>query len=280
VALLRYVSSSSLLPYDTRRQLYYRLGKKARLPADQVFEHRVDGGAVVRLRAEGTIRQLYWTGAFELDALPLFVEYARGTNCILDVGAAEGVYSLFAAAVAPTARIVAFEPGGAQVERLRQNIALNSTLGSRITIAEVALSDRDGEADFYELPGGTSSLNPAFRADTTTRTVKVARGDGIVDGLTDDARVDLVKIDTESTEPAVISGLSDTLARDHPVIFCEVLKGRTEERLQKLVDELDYDTWWLSGSGPVRRQRIAGEVDFVNWLFLPRGSQPKVLAGH
>ena len=32
------------------------------------------------------------------------------------------------------------------------------------------------------------------------------------------ARVDLVKIDTETTEPEVLAGMADTLKRDHPAI--------------------------------------------------------------
>ena len=140
----------------------------------------------------------------------------------------------------------------------------------------MALSDHDGEELFFELPGGTSSLNAEFRSNTAPRTVRVITGDSVVPGLIDDRSVDLIKIDTESTEPEVIAGLRSTIARDRPVIFCEVLATRTEARLQPLLDELGYQAWWLSEDGPVRRPTIAGVANWVNWLFLPDDSTPPV----
>lgn len=65
-----------------------------------------------------------------------------------------------------------------------------------------------------------------------------------------------------------------TITEDRPAIFCEALRGRTEERLQVLLDEFGYDTWWLGPDGPVHRGRIDGHPEFLNWLFLPRGTQP------
>ncbi len=99
---------------------------------------------------------------------------------------------------------------------------------TRLTVVAKALSDTTGTADFHELPGGTSSLNAEFRADTVTRQVEVARGDDVVAELLPDTPVDLIKIDTESTEPAVLRGLASTIERDRPVIFCEVLVNRSE----------------------------------------------------
>jgi Methyltransferase FkbM domain len=47
------------------------------------------------------------------------------------------------------------------------------------------------------------------------------------------AKVDLVKIDTETTEPAVIRGMARTLARDRPDVVCEVLAGLRPVRPSK-----------------------------------------------
>ncbi len=272
---LRLVTYHSPLPLRLRRNVYLRVGKKVHPPVGSVFEQSVGRQGAVRFGLDGTVRELYWVGAFEVDALPMFVAYARRSRCVLDVGAAEGLYGLLAAAVSPDARVLAFEPGSRQLDRLTINLELNRPgAADRIELVEVALSDHDGEEQFFELPGGTSSLNPEFRSDTAPRTVRVARGDEVLPGLLGDARVDLVKVDTESTEPEVLSGLSGTLERDRPVVFCEVLRGRTEDRLQPIVDQLGYTTWWLSGDGPVRQDRIVGRPGFVNWLFLPDDSAP------
>ncbi len=274
---LHAVNANQALADRTRSRLYHRVTKKIPARPEQVFTHAVPGGRTVRFHLDGTVRKLYWTGSYEADALPVFTAYAAQSAVILDVGAAEGVYSLFAAAVNPSAAIVAFEPGRRQLDRLRANVAANAQLlGDRLQVAAVALSDADGTAEFHELPGGTSSLNADFRAGTETRVVELARGDRVVPDLVGGAAVDLVKIDTESTEPQVLRGLTETIERDRPVIVCEVLSGRSETELQPLVDRWGYRTWWLSGDGPVERAAIEGDPAsrHVNWLFLPDDRTP------
>lgn len=276
-AALHWANTHPRLSDRGRLHLYHRVTKKISADPARIFTHRVTGGEEIRLHLEGTIRRLYWTGTYETDALPLFTEYARQSSAILDVGAAEGVYALFAAAVNPTAQILAFEPGGAQQVRLAENLAANAALvGDRLTVVAKALSDTTGTADFHELPGGTSSLNAEFRADTVTRQVEVARGDDVVAELLPDTPIDLIKIDTESTEPAVLRGLASTIERDRPAIFCEVLANRSEAELQPLVDAWGYRTYWLAADGAVARQPIAGDPThrFVNWLFLPDDRPP------
>ena len=274
-SVLRYLTASSPLPFRVRRRLYLKVGKKVRPPVGAEFEQPVPGGLPVRFRLDGTVRELFWVGAFETDSLPLFVAYAQRSSCVLDVGAAEGLYALLAAAVSPGSTVLAFEPGSRQIGRLEANLQLNRPgAGTSVRAVDIALSDHNGEAQFFELPGGTSSLNPEFRSNTEPRSVRVARGDDILPDLLGTQPVDLMKIDTESTEPEVLAGLRATVARDRPVIFCEVLRGRSEDRLQRIVDELGYRAWWLSGYGPVRQDRIVGRAGFVNWLFLPDHDAP------
>ena len=273
---LRYLTHDSPLGLDTRHRLYLRFGRKVRPRPDRWFVHTPSGGHEIRIAIQGLVRELYWVGEYERDALPMFVEYARTARCVLDVGAAEGVYSLFAASVSSTSTVIAVEPDSQQIPRITANLGLNAAwLQGRVQLVEAALADRSGTATFHEQLGN-SSLNPGFRTDTVAREVRVERGDDVVAELAGGRPVDLVKVDTESTEPDVLAGLMETLRRDRPVVFCEVLRGRTEARLQPIVDDLGYSTWWLSGDGPVRRDRIEGQPRFVNWLFLPDDRAPLV----
>lgn len=238
-----------------------------------MFTHPV-ASTPVSFHRKGLARELYWVGDYEPESLSLFVEYARTAACVLDIGAADGVYTLFAASVIPSgSRVLAFEPGEAQSARLRANVALNQSIAERVTVLEAALSDHDGQEEFYEL-GGNSSLNPDFRSATHVRRVSVAKGDTVVPTLAEGRSIDLMKVDTESTEPDVLAGLQMTVTEHRPVIFCEVLRGRTESRLQPFVDRLAYRTWWLSPDGPIREDRIEGRPEGVNWLFLPDDREP------
>lgn len=272
--LVRTVTSQQRLPRHLRQRVYFTVAKKMIQRPGDVFEHQPRGGATIRIHRHGTVRTLYWLGEYEPEALPLFAEYARRSNGILDIGAAEGIYSLFAASVSPSARIVAFEPGQAQGERLRANLAINPALAERITHVDSALSSQVGTAQFFELPGGTSSLNAEFRSNSVPRTVPVATGDGVLAELDVPMTVDLIKVDTESTEPDVLAGLETTITATRPVIFCEVLAGRTEQQLQELTDRWGYSTWWLGPDGPESRSAIVGVSGWMNWLFVPDGEPP------
>lgn len=89
------------------------------------------------------------------------------------------------------------------------------------------------------------------------------------------ASVDLIKLDTESTEPAALRGLESTIGRHRPAVVCEVLRDRTEPELEAFFfGQVDYDAYWLTPDGPQGRSRIVGDPEFryVNYLFVPSGS--------
>ena len=83
------------------------------------------------------------------------------------------------------------------------------------------------------------------------------------------SRVDLVKLDTEGTEPAVLAGARELLARDEPFIVCEVLHGLTEAGLHAALEPLGYRWFAITAAGLVERPRIAGDPAYRerNWLF-------------
>lgn len=205
---LRWYGSRPGLSDDARHDFFVRVTKKLPAPSP-TFTHRFPGGRPLTIVLDGIARELYWTGTYEIDALPLFVRYAEGARAVLDIGAADGLFSLFAAAADPDARFLAFEPGLRQLERFRRNVGANrAVVGDRIEIIDAALSTEDGVATFHDTPSeGDSSLNARHRAAGVPREVTVARGDTVVAERLGTTPVDLVKLDTESTEP-MCSGAS------------------------------------------------------------------------
>jgi len=159
-------------------------------------------------------------------------------------------------------------------ERLTQNVELNG-LKNVVTLAS-AVGDVVGSAEFFHvatpLPS-CSSLSFEFMRPTaglTSSTVPVTtldrffRGRGI-------GQVDLVKIDTESTEPQVLRGMAETLERDHPTILCEVLKGQGSERaLEEMLSPLGYRYYLLTRAGPVEQSHVEGHPCWLNYLFTTR----------
>ena len=173
----------------------------------------------VRLRSSGAVLGF----AYPAQLVPALVvfgdlidpEYAflaavaRPNWIFLDVGAAIGQFTVFAA-FSKSGRVHAFEPGSENLATLRSNIARND-IGHRVTIHQMALSNRTGEAEF------ATASNPFMsRLDRTGPKTgeKVA-----VDTLTNVVErlginhVSVMKINVAGFEPEVIEGAMPILAQ-------------------------------------------------------------------
>jgi len=86
-------------------------------------------------------------------SVPLDVLADQHPSIVLDIGAADGGDTVRYAMRFPSARVYAFEPLSFNVEQIRRAVA-SQGLGDRVRIYQVALSDVEGEVDFW-VSGGT-----------------------------------------------------------------------------------------------------------------------------
>lgn len=249
-----------------------------RVPVVGTVRTRLPSGAVMQMRSDGrdhVAAALYWRGleGWEPETFTLFARLLESVETFYDVGASSGVFSLFAALERRSRRVFAFEPSPAMAAACAANLALNQV--ANVTRIEAAVCEHDGTVDLFVPPGeslpfgastlasfreqGTRVTVPALRLDTFTRQQAIAR-------------VDLVKLDTEGTEPVVLAGARAMLERDEPWILCEVLHGLTETGLHQELDRLGYRYFAVTSRGPERRERIVGDPAYRdrNWLFATR----------
>lgn len=236
-------------------------------------------GDVLRLWSNGddwVSNQVFWRGwaGHEPETTTVFFRLAERSACTIDVGAYVGYYALLAAHASPTARVFALEPLPAIHARLTRHVSLNGV--SNVECVMAAAGAREGAARFYHVPQGlptSSSLSREFMA-SADKVVATEVPVITIDRLVRDrgiGRVDLAKIDTESTEPDVLEGMRETLGRDRPALVCEVLKGRgAEERLAPILEPYGYRFYLLTPDGPERRSRIEGHPTWLNYLFVAR----------
>jgi len=183
-----------------------------------------------------------------------------------------GFYSLLAAHANNSGKVYSFEPLNDVCERLQKNVDLNELRNVRVF--NNAVGAVDGVAEFFSTASNmpcSSSLSYDF--------MKSAEGVyGLpVSVITLDKFViennipcvDLVKIDTESTEPDVLQGMIEILTRDQPFIICEVLGRGSESKLEEILRPLRYNFYILTPDGPVLRDHIAGHPAWLNYLFTP-----------
>jgi len=206
---------------------------------------------------------------------------ARGMT-VLDVGANEGLYALFAARrVGPAGHVVAIEPSGREFQILQENLALNGLVN--VTAVRAAASDREGPTRLRIAEAehaGQSSLGPfAYPiAQAGEETVPLRRIDELAETLGLD-RVQLMKVDVEGAEVAVLRGARDLLARDRPALLLEVVEaalqgqGSSRAELARLLEGLGYRPFVFGSDGiPTLAERL--EVDGVNVVALHESRLP------
>jgi len=138
---------------------------------------------------------------------------------ILDIGASTGSFCLLSA-FHTGATGMAFEPNPAAFKILRANVTLNG-LGDRVRLWSCALSDVNGKAmlklpvDVREMGHATLGKPKTYQAGESIE-VATCRLDECLD------RVDLMKIDVEGMEVAVLRGGERLIRKHHPGIILEV----------------------------------------------------------
>ena len=253
------------------------------LPRCGRVEATLPDGRTLVLRSRGddwVSNQVFWRGwtGHEPETAPVFRALAAGSRVTLDVGAHVGYYALVAGHANPAGRVFAFEPLQVAAERLRRHVALNRL--ANVECLAVAASDVDGAVEFH-VPRGfalpcSAGVSAAFHAPwaDAMETVRVPSVtlDAFVRERGLDA-VDLVKIDVEGGEPAVLRGAAGVLARFRPDIVCEVLSAtNAADELAEILRPLGYAFHLLTAEGPERRERPEPHPDWMNYLFTARSA--------
>ena len=157
--------------------------------------------------------EAYLLGGYERD-LVRFIQREVGTGVFVDVGANVGLISV---PVARTASVVAFEPHPATAEALRNNVATNE---ARVEVRELALGATVGTAYLQDHPyetGWSKVVEQPSEMVVSMDTLDRAMGD---------TRIDVMKVDAEGSEPAILRGATMLLTRQRiPCLLTEINPG-------------------------------------------------------
>ena len=176
-------------------------------------------------------------GAFEkgyLASLDTLIEHARARGLLageklvaLDIGANIGTHTVYLSG--KFARVHAFEPNPMIHHVLSANVALNRLTG--VTAHRVALSDSDEMLTYaQDASGNLGGSGFSREAGAKGVAMELKRADRfILEELAPGERVAFIKIDVEGLEDKVVAGLAGLLARDKPLVICEIA-GRSEGR--------------------------------------------------
>jgi FkbM family methyltransferase len=174
-------------------------------------------------------QHIYATGDYEPYSAHVMQALLRPGDCMLDVGANVGFFSLLAAkCVGAGGRVIAFEPAPETRARLQRNVALNlatsvaSDTDWPIEVRAEAITDQWGDREFFTGPrqhSGIASLR-SLGADAD-QAIQVP-GTTLDRALPDGTPVHLVKIDIEGAEAEALRGMERILQECHPHLLLEV----------------------------------------------------------
>jgi FkbM family methyltransferase len=223
---------------------------------------------------------LFWAGyghGWEGFSLRIWRELCERAHFIADVGANTGVYALAAGAINTSARIVALEPVPAVYGKLALNISLNDF---KIEPFKLAASDRDGNAVMFGTSGEFSySSSLEARHAISQIMVPTVRLDSFFDQIKFD-RIDLVKIDVETHEPHVLTGMKGRLQRDRPTLLIEILDASVGAAVEKQLVGLDYNFFAIDElKGLMATTRLTGQGGGRNYLVCQKNVAETVAPG-
>jgi len=186
------------------------------------------GGRFDIVLPEAVSTQIWRYGFFEDDVCLFLLRSLRPGMVVIDVGAHFGFFSLLASElVGSEGRIVAVEPMPETFGRLARNVAINGA-HHNITAINSAAYSTSTRLCFHDYGLVYSAFDSAFGARSASGLR--LRGQVFVDATTCDdlvaafalPRVDVIKIDAESSEMHVLRGAEGTIDRFHPRIIVEV----------------------------------------------------------
>jgi FkbM family methyltransferase len=167
-------------------------------------------------------------GTWDPDDSRLMERDLRPGGVVVDVGANIGYMTLVAAhAVGPAGTVVAIEPHPDNVALLKQNLRRNG-VADRVTVVAAAAWCAPGSVQLAEAAQNTGD----HRVNTkqTERRQLDVPAVTLDEVIAPDLHVDLIKLDTQATELAVLDGARALLARDRPIILYEFWPQGLRER--------------------------------------------------
>ena len=222
---------------------------------------------------------VYVAGSFEPNEFAFLDGCLRRRMTFIDVGANDGLYTVFAAArVGRRGRVVAFEPSSRERRTLERNVRRNHL--KNVTILPVALADQAGEATLQIAPalhGGHNTLGGFAHRGVDAidaEQVPLETLDAVAERL-GIAKVDAIKIDVEGAEVKVLDGARHVLSTSRPLLLIEAndealrKQATSNEQLLTRLRALDYEIYVFSDRTGLPERWLEGTPLSANIVAKP-----------
>src|SRR6266487_1288973 len=220
---------------------------------------------------------LFRLGLMGRQEFHLFRGILRPGMTVLDVGANQGVFTLYCAdRVGPPGKVIAFEPDPEMFSALEANVKANGK--TWVELHNLAVSAQEGKVGFRisRLNRGDNRLVLTAQPAVETAPVRVVALDQLLGGR----KVDVVKMDVQGWEGAVLRGMTGLLAAPNP---CWILLEIWPDALRKagssyaeVIETLQRHGYSLcqadarrTALDPKKLSRLKGLLGYTNVLAVP-----------
>lgn len=211
-----------------------RFAKKIDLGSGKRTAETSDGFPMQVLADDLIGRHILMTGKFDRSIVQVLLDQAKSGDTLLDVGANIGYVSACFLARVRDSRAICIDPQPGISTLLKANMR---QFGDRATVHQVALSDKPGELRFHVNTGNRGASRISDDGETTVPAVAAG------DLLASVEQIDLVKIDVEGHEEAVLRSMQSELERLKPraILFEDHGTGAAPEgTLGSILTSLGY----------------------------------------
>lgn len=215
----------------------------ARVLSSEEFEYRISAGPAKGLLFPISLPQdkMIWTGMLEFAFASRLHAAVRPGDVCFDIGSHRG-YMAGVMAIAGAREVHCFDPNPENAGHLRRLGRLNS--GYDLRVHECALGERDGTSEFFLMPESSMGklAESSFQAEVAHRgavTVPVH----CIDSLTGKGELpapQLIKVDVEGAELAVLHGGRETIVKHRPTVFLEYHTPELRRQCSEWLVELGY----------------------------------------
>jgi len=210
------------------------------------------------IRLDPRFERDYANGVYEEAVERMLSLHLRPGSVFYDVGAHIGIMSLVAARLVGThGTVFAFEADPANALRMEEHVRRNGF--EQIHIQSCAVWSFGGRLRF-ERASAQSSLNQGTVAtEQPESTVGLLDVEAITidDFARSHAPPDLIKIDVEGAEAAVLRGSERIFATKRPLLICEVHDEDSSREVSRWLLERNYSFVWLEDTPSLPRHLLA-----------------------
>ena len=198
---------------------------KKLIPPDYLYEKNSlrlvkRNGINLKLDISNVVDHYIYYGVKDADYNPV-LKAITSSKIILDIGANIGTTSLYFATINSTAKIYAFEPHPDTFNRAVENISLNNF--KNIQLIKSGLGATKETVKLYEVNEHNPGMNRIIAEDKNLpfKIIEIDSLDSIVlkYGI---EHIDMIKLDVEGFEYAVLKGARETLLKWKPLLFIEL----------------------------------------------------------